>query len=98
MVNANHNNVHATFHMLCIRVHAIQIPDVIGHMDEWMARRDAWCYIPVTEIHSVMEAQHDPQYRSILNSSDHFVPYGYFLMWLGQRKGFALGDAFMSQN
>jgi N-acetylglucosaminyldiphosphoundecaprenol N-acetyl-beta-D-mannosaminyltransferase len=90
MVNANDNCAHPMFHLLGVRVHAVQIPDVIEQMDEWITRRDACRYIAVTDMHSVMEAQHDAKFRGILNSADLVVPDGFPLIWLARRKGFAL--------
>jgi len=74
--------------VLDVRVDAVQIPDVVGRMEEWIAWREGCRYIAVTDMHSVMEAQHDAQFKDILNSAELVVPDGYPLVWLGRRKGF----------
>jgi len=79
----------ASFKVLDVRVDAVQIPEVIAGMQDWIARRAGCRFIAVTGMHGVIEARHDPQFRSILNSADRVVPDGYPLAWLARRKGFA---------
>ena len=78
------------YSVLGTRVNAVQIPDVIAQMREWIARRDACRYIAVTGMHGVTEAKHDPQLRAALASASLVVPDGMPLVWLGRRHGFAL--------
>jgi N-acetylglucosaminyldiphosphoundecaprenol N-acetyl-beta-D-mannosaminyltransferase len=77
------------FSVLGVRVNAVQIPDVIEQMEEWIVQREACRYIAVTGMHGVTEAQHDPTFKAILNAASMVVPDGYPLVWLGRRKGFA---------
>ncbi len=77
-----------SYSTLGVRVHAVQIPDVIARMEEWIAKREACRFIAVTDMHSVMEAQQDERFKAILNSADLVVPDGFPLVWLGRRKGF----------
>lgn len=79
-----------SYRVLGVRVDAVQIPDAIARMEAWIARRAACRYIAVADMHSVMEAQHDAQFKAILNSADLVVPDGFPLVLLGRRKGFAL--------
>jgi len=78
------------FRVLGIRVDAVQIPDAIARMECWIAERSHCHYITVTGMHGVMEAQHDPAFRTVLNTADLVVPDGMPLVWLGRRRGFAL--------
>lgn len=78
----------ASFNILGARVNAVQIPDVIAKIEEWIVRREGCRYIAVTGMHGVMEAQHDRRFEEVLNSAALVVPDGYPLVWLGQRKGF----------
>lgn len=80
----------SSYGVLGVRVHAVQIPDVVSRMREWIARRDACRYIAVTDMHSLMQAQHSASFKKILENADLVVPDGYPLVWLGRRKGFAL--------
>lgn len=78
----------AWFPVLGVRVDALQIPDVITQMEEWIARRE-WCrYIAVTGMHGVTEAQHDAEFKTILNSAGLVVADGMPLVWIGRRHGF----------
>ena len=79
-----------SYQVLGVWVNALQIPEVIAQMDEWIARRDACRYIAVTDMHSIMEALHSRSFKNILQAAELVVPDGYPLVWLGRRKGFAL--------
>jgi N-acetylglucosaminyldiphosphoundecaprenol N-acetyl-beta-D-mannosaminyltransferase len=76
------------FRVLGVQVNALQTPDVIAQMEEWIARREGCRYIAVTGMHGVMESQHDGRFKDILNAAGMVVPDGYPLVWLGRRKGF----------
>ena len=79
-----------SFRVLGVRVHAVQISDVIAQMEEWIAQREPGHYIAVTGMHGVTEALHDAEFKSILNSASLVVPDGYPLVVLGRRRGYAL--------
>jgi N-acetylglucosaminyldiphosphoundecaprenol N-acetyl-beta-D-mannosaminyltransferase len=79
------------FKVLGVRVHAVQIPDVIARMENWIAARNPCRFIAVTGMHGVTEAQHDPFFKQILNSADLVVPDGMPLVWLGRHHGYPLG-------
>lgn len=79
-----------SYGVLGVRVDAVQIPDVVSRMEEWISRHNASRYIAVTDMHSLMEAQHSPSFKQILENADLVVPDGFPLVWLGRRKGFAL--------
>ncbi|MGB6267354.1 MAG: hypothetical protein WBF56_16570, partial [Candidatus Acidiferrales bacterium] len=55
-----------SFHVLGVRVDALQIPGVIAEIESWIARRERCHYIAVTGMHGVTEALHDAQFRAIL--------------------------------
>ena len=77
------------FRVLGVEVDAVQISDVTIQMQEWISSRSACQYIAVTGMHGVTEAQHDPEFKQILNAAGLVVPDGYPLVWLGRRTGFA---------
>lgn len=77
----------ASFKVLGVRVHAVQIPDVIGQIRNWIAERDACRFIAVTGMHGVSESQRDPSFKKILNEADLVVPDGMPLVWLGKHNG-----------
>jgi N-acetylglucosaminyldiphosphoundecaprenol N-acetyl-beta-D-mannosaminyltransferase len=78
------------FKVLGVRVNAVQIPDVVAQMENWIAARNRSHFIAVTGMHGVTEAQHDPYFKKILNEADLVVPDGMPLVWLGRRKGYRL--------
>lgn len=73
-----------------VRVHAVQIPDVIETIREWISQRERNHYIAVTGMHGVSEAQQDPSFRRVLNEADLVVPDGMPLVWLARRRGYPL--------
>ncbi len=77
----------AEFRVLGVRVHAVQIPEVIDRMEAWIASRARGCYIAVTGMHGVSESLEDPKLREILNTADLVVPDGMSLVWVGRLRG-----------
>jgi len=80
----------ASYSVLGVRVDAVQIPEVVARMEEWIARRDCCRYIAVTGMHGVMEAQHDGEFKRKLNAAGLVVPDGMPLVWIGRRHGFEM--------
>ena len=77
-----------SFGVLGVRVDAVQIPEVVARMEDWIARRERCQYIAVTGMHGVTEAQHDSEFKTILNSAGLVVPDGMPLVWIGRRHRF----------
>jgi N-acetylglucosaminyldiphosphoundecaprenol N-acetyl-beta-D-mannosaminyltransferase len=73
-----------------VAVSAVQIPQVVLQMQSWIRSRDRCHYIAVTGMHGITEAQHDPQFKLVLNSADLVVPDGMPLVWLGRLRGYPL--------
>lgn len=80
----------SSFHVLGVRVDALQIPDVVMQMERWISERKDTHFIAVTGMHGVMEAQGDPALKNILNAADLVVSDGMPLVWLGRWHGFAM--------
>ena len=76
--------------VLGIRVHMVQIPEVIARFEHWIRARERCHYVVASGMHGVMEARKDPEFKSIVNSADLFVPDGISLVWIGRRRGFRL--------
>lgn len=79
-----------TYRQLGIRVNAVQIPDVIAIVEDWIRSRGPTRYIAVTGMHGMTEAQGDPEFRHVLNEAGLVVPDGMPLVWLGRFHGFPL--------
>jgi N-acetylglucosaminyldiphosphoundecaprenol N-acetyl-beta-D-mannosaminyltransferase len=84
----NEESIAGRFRVLGLPVDAVQIPDVIQKMEQWISRRDASRYIAVTSAHGVVEAQHNRSLKRALDSADMVVPDGMPLVWLGRQRGF----------
>lgn len=78
------------FHVLGVRVDAVQIPDVIAILEGWIQERQGTHYVAVTGMHGVTESRHDSNLRVALDASDLVVPDGMPLVWLGRYHGMPL--------
>jgi N-acetylglucosaminyldiphosphoundecaprenol N-acetyl-beta-D-mannosaminyltransferase len=79
-----------SFHVLGVRVDAVQIPEVIARVEEWIASNERCQYIAVTGMHGVTEAQHNAEFKTILNAAGLVVADGMPLVWIGRRHGFEM--------
>ena len=79
-----------TFSVLGVPVNAVQIPEVIARMTEWIGRRNDGHYIAVTGMHGVIEARHDANFKRVLADADLVVPDGMPLVWISRLRGEAL--------
>ena len=75
-----------TFRVLGVSVNAIQIPDVVARVGDWIERKERGRFVAATGMHGVMEAFHDSTFREVLNHCDLVVPDGTPLIWLGRLK------------
>jgi N-acetylglucosaminyldiphosphoundecaprenol N-acetyl-beta-D-mannosaminyltransferase len=78
---------HPCFPVLAVRVDAVEIPEVVAQIEEWVQHRQGCHTIAATGMHGIVEARHDPSFREILNATDLVVPDGMPLVWLGRRHG-----------
>jgi len=75
------------FDILGVRFAAVQIPDVIRRIEMWIKCDRRAHYITVSNVHGVVESQHDMQVMEALNRSDLNVPDGMPIVWLGRCSG-----------
>ena len=75
------------FRVLGVPVHAVQIPEVIEHIERWIRNRAAGQFITVTGMHGVSVSLREPRFRTILESASLVVPDGMPLVWLGRWNG-----------
>ena len=71
-------------------MNAIQIPEVIALMEQWIAEGEQSHYVAVTGMHGVTESNQDAQFKAILEKADLVVPDGMPLVWLGRWHGYGL--------
>ena len=79
-----------SFKVLGVRVDAVQIPDVISRMTQWIETGEVGNYIAVTGMHGVMEAQQNSTFRQILNRASLVVADGMPLVWIGKSHRFPM--------
>src|SRR5215475_3187109 len=78
------------FRVLGVPVNAVQIPDVISRIEQWIESRSKAHYIAVTGMHGIAESWTDDGLHAALNSADLVVPDGMPLVWLARRHGYRL--------
>jgi N-acetylglucosaminyldiphosphoundecaprenol N-acetyl-beta-D-mannosaminyltransferase len=78
------------FTVLGVKINAVQVGQVVERMKGWIRERDGCHSIAATSMHGIVEAQHDPSFKEILNSTDLAVPDGMPLVWLGRHQGHLL--------
>lgn len=76
-----------SYETMGVRVHAVQLPDAVACMEQWIHERYRCHSIAATGMHGIVEAQHDPEFKQILNATDLVVPDGTPLVWVGRRQG-----------
>ena len=76
-----------SFEVLGVPVSAVQTQGVVARMEEWIRERSRCHTIAPTSMHGIVEAQHNPSFKEILNSVDAVVPDGMPLVWLGRHRG-----------
>ena len=79
-----------SFEAMGVQVHAVQIQEVVARMEQWIREGRGGHSIAATSMHGMVEAQLDPEFRRILNSTDLVVPDGTPLVWLGRSRGYRL--------
>ena len=79
-----------TFRVLGVHVDAVQIPDVVTQMEDWIANGRVCHSIAFTGMHGISEAKRDSQFKMVVNSADLVVPDGMPLVWLGRLRGHSM--------
>jgi N-acetylglucosaminyldiphosphoundecaprenol N-acetyl-beta-D-mannosaminyltransferase len=79
-----------TFSVLGVNVDAVQIPDAISRIENWIAAGERGRYVTLTNVHAVMEAHHDASFQQVLNQAAMVCPDGMPLVWLGRLRGLGL--------
>jgi N-acetylglucosaminyldiphosphoundecaprenol N-acetyl-beta-D-mannosaminyltransferase len=77
-----------SYHVLNVRVDAVQIPDAIRILEAWIEARGAARYVAVTGMHGVSVSREDAEFGRILGQASLVVADGMPLVWLGRLQGF----------
>jgi N-acetylglucosaminyldiphosphoundecaprenol N-acetyl-beta-D-mannosaminyltransferase len=73
-----------------VYVDAVQIPEVVAQILQWLQDGECGRYVAVTGMHGVAEAGRSGEVRAALEAADLVVPDGMPLVWLGRLHGHAL--------
>lgn len=76
-----------SFRVLGVRVHLLDMAQVLKSIGEWIDKRDRCRFIIATQMHGIMEARRNPEFKKILNSADLFLPDGFSLVWAARHRG-----------
>jgi N-acetylglucosaminyldiphosphoundecaprenol N-acetyl-beta-D-mannosaminyltransferase len=75
------------FKVLGVRVDAVQIPDAVRILEQWIADRSGSRYVAVTGMHGISESLVDQPFRAMLGAASLVVSDGMPLVWLGRWHG-----------
>jgi N-acetylglucosaminyldiphosphoundecaprenol N-acetyl-beta-D-mannosaminyltransferase len=73
--------------ILGVGVHALNMGSAVDILDD-AATNGTKGYVTVTGVHGIMEAQDDPSFKHVLNSSLLTTPDGMPTVWIGRSRGF----------
>ena len=73
--------------ILGVGVHALNMESAVDILDD-AATNGTKGYVTVTGVHGIMEAQDDPSFKHVLNSSLLTTPDGMPTVWIGRSRGF----------
>jgi N-acetylglucosaminyldiphosphoundecaprenol N-acetyl-beta-D-mannosaminyltransferase len=76
-----------SFEVLGVRVDGMQTEGLVARIEKWIHDGGRCRTVAATSMHGIVEAQHDPSFKEILNSTDAVVPDGMPLVWLGRSAG-----------
>jgi N-acetylglucosaminyldiphosphoundecaprenol N-acetyl-beta-D-mannosaminyltransferase len=79
-----------SFRVLGVRVDAVQIPEVIAQMEQWIQERSYGHYIVAANAHVVMESHQDPAVRKAVQAAEIVLPDGMPLVLIARRRGMVL--------
>lgn len=83
-IETEHFEPPPSFRVLGLPVHAVQIPEVVSRIEQWIRSGTRGRYIAVTSMHGIAEARTDRSYKRAVMGADLVVPDGMPLVWLGR--------------
>jgi N-acetylglucosaminyldiphosphoundecaprenol N-acetyl-beta-D-mannosaminyltransferase len=73
--------------VLGAQIHALSCDEAIGRLLGW-ARARASRYVAICNVHVVVSASRDEEYRAVINGADMATPDGAPVAWMLRRQGF----------
>ena len=84
------DNSTKSFYVLGTRIDAVQMPEVLEKMSEWITSRKYGHYIVLSNAFDVISSKNDVKVRMAANDSALSVPDGISLVWLSRLEGYDL--------
>ena len=84
------DHIRQRFAVLGIDIDAVQIPNAVDTMKSWIASGQRGKYVAAANVHMIIEAVRNAEFKGILQNADMVVPDGMPLVWRGRRQGFDL--------
>jgi len=78
-----------TVNILGIGVSAINMQLALSIIDDWIKKKDARQVVCVANVHTIMEARRDAQFRQIYRHAGMVTPDGMPLVWVSHLQGFS---------
>jgi N-acetylglucosaminyldiphosphoundecaprenol N-acetyl-beta-D-mannosaminyltransferase len=78
------------FRVCDVKLHAVQINDLIPIVTGWMKEKRAFHYITSTNANNVAIAMESTEYFEVIENADLSLPDGVPFLWYGRLKGFPL--------
>ena len=80
-----------SINVLGIKVHMVEIPEVVSRMEHWIQNDREVCHHVVNSgMHGVMAGHKDPKLQTIFRSVDLFAPDGILMVLLARLRGFKI--------
>lgn len=82
--------VRTRYPVLGVDIDAVQVPDAIIRMSKWIDSGICGRYVAAANVHMIIEAVRNPDFKNILQNADMVVPDGMPLVWRGRKQGAVL--------
>lgn len=89
-MNCNYPKGRPSIEIMGIRVDAVQIPDVIQHMEGWITKNIHHNYIVVANMDTAVTGKFNPEFKEAVNKSSLAIPDGFPLLLAGRLRGHTL--------
>jgi len=84
------NDSTPSFAVLGVKVHLLDMEQVLDLMHRWIIKRDQCRYIVATGMHGVMEARRDQYFATVLRDAALLIPDGFSLVVAARLRGFKI--------
>lgn len=78
------------FRICGVKIHAVQVPDLLPIVQRWMESDRTFHYVSSTNAYNAAIALDSPEYFEVLEQADISMPDGVPFLWYGRTKGFPL--------